>query len=191
MFKHLEKRSRLNKAFRIGYLKMKKKYGDDEVQEEAAEIWKLTSEEKDRISKEEDHKLLSTAFVDQLTELFECWRDRFTDDEWKWIETNVFQTAELYCAISNTDEEVVQFLDDITPVRLRIRKLTPLECFRLMGLSDEEARIIAASGVSNSAQYKLAGNSIVVDVLFHIFRKMFIETEPDVVQGEATQLSLF
>lgn len=191
MFKHLEKRSRLNKAFRIGYLKMKKKYGDDETQEEAAEIWKLTSEEKDRISKEEDHKLLSTAFVDQLTELFSCWRDKFTDEEWAWLETNVFQTAELYCAISNTDEEVIQFLDDITPVRLRIRKLTPLECFRLMGLTDKEAMTIAESGVSNSAQYKLAGNSIVVDVLYHIFRKLIIEKEPDMVKGEVTQLSLF
>jgi hypothetical protein len=32
-------------------------------------------------------------------------------------------------------------------------------------------------GLSNSAQYKLAGNSIVVDVLYHIFRKLLVETK--------------
>lgn len=71
--------------------------------------------------------------------------------------------------------------------KFRIRKLTPRECFRLMGVDDKDIDKIQAAGISNSAQYKLAGNSIVVDVLFHIFRKMFIETESE----ETTQLSLF
>lgn len=71
--------------------------------------------------------------------------------------------------------------------KFRIRKLTPRECFRLMGVDDEDIDKIQTAGISNSAQYKLAGNSIVVDVLFHIFRKMFIETESE----ETTQLSLF
>ena len=73
--------------------------------------------------------------------------------------------------------------------KFRIRKLTPRECFRLMGVEDEDIDKIQASGISNSSQYKLAGNSIVVDVLFHIFRKMFIERKPD---GEYFKhLSLF
>ena len=45
----------------------------------------------------------------------------------------------------------------------RIRKLTPRECFRLMGVSDVDIDKIQDSGVSNSQQYKMAGNSIVVD----------------------------
>lgn len=61
----------------------------------------------------------------------------------------------------------------------RIRKLTPRECFRLMGVSEENIDKIQADGISNSQQYKMAGNSIVVDTLYHIFRKMFIETEND------------
>ena len=68
MFKH-QNRSELNKALRIGYLKLKKQYGDDAVQEEAAEIWKLTSEEQQRLSETGD-KNLSTAFVDALSKLF-------------------------------------------------------------------------------------------------------------------------
>ena len=73
--------------------------------------------------------------------------------------------------------------------KFRIRKLTPRECFRLMGVDDKDIDKIQAAGVSNSGQYKLAGNSIVVDVLFHLFRKMFIDTEPDFQEGH--QLALF
>lgn len=73
--------------------------------------------------------------------------------------------------------------------KFRIRKLTPRECFRLMGVDDADIDKIQASGLSNSAQYKLAGNSIVVDVLFHLFRKLFIEPEQEVRPGE--QFSLF
>ena len=68
----------------------------------------------------------------------------------------------------------------------RIRKLTPRECFRLMGVSETNIDKIQQSGVSQSQQYKMAGNSIVVDILEHIFRKMFIETGQ-----ESQQLSLF
>jgi len=70
--------------------------------------------------------------------------------------------------------------------KFRIRKLTPKECFRLMGVDDADIEKMQASGLSNSAQYKLAGNSIVVDVLYHLFRKMFIEQE-----NESQQLTLF
>lgn len=56
----------------------------------------------------------------------------------------------------------------------RIRKLTPKECWRLMGFTDEEFDAAQASGVSNSQLYKQAGNSIVVDVLVGIFKQLFI-----------------
>lgn len=57
----------------------------------------------------------------------------------------------------------------------RIRKLTPRECFRLMGVDDADIDKIQSAGISNSQQYKCAGNSIVVDVLYHIFRQAFCE----------------
>lgn len=56
----------------------------------------------------------------------------------------------------------------------RIRKLTPKECFRLMGLKDDDIDKIQATGVSNTQQYKMAGNSIVVDVLEAIFKNLFL-----------------
>lgn len=71
-------------------------------------------------------------------------------------------------------------------VNYRIRKLTPRECFRLMGVSEKDIDNIQKSGISKTQQYKMAGNSIVVDVLYHIFRKMFVDTK-----DENKQLSLF
>ena len=69
----------------------------------------------------------------------------------------------------------------------RIRKLTPRECFRLMGVREHDINKIQDAGISNSQQYKLAGNSIVVDTLFHIFRKMLV----DINAQEKPQLTLF
>ena len=66
----------------------------------------------------------------------------------------------------------------------RIRKLTPRECWRLMGVKDEQFDKI--SGISNSQLYKLAGNSIVVDVLMGIFKNLFLSDE-----GTNGQLTLF
>ena len=68
--------------------------------------------------------------------------------------------------------------------KFRIRKLTPRECFRLMGVDDKDIDKIQAAGISNSGQYKLAGNSIVVDVLVAIFDKMLVHTGNDNQQLE-------
>ena len=54
---------------------------------------------------------------------------------------------------------------------LRIRKLTPKEYFRLMGVKDEDFERVAENQ-SNASLYHLAGDSIVVDVLMAIFRNM-------------------
>ena len=55
----------------------------------------------------------------------------------------------------------------------RIRKLTPKECWRLMGFDDSDFDKAKAAGISNSQLYKQAGNSIVVNVLQYIFRNLF------------------
>lgn len=54
----------------------------------------------------------------------------------------------------------------------RVRKLTPKECYRLMGFTDEQFDKSQAFS-SDSQLYKQAGNSIVVDVLYYIFGKLF------------------
>lgn len=83
-------------------------------------------------------------------------------------------------------KEFIEQMRGHQEMRYRIRKLTPKECFRLMGVDDKDIDKIQTAGISNSQQYKLAGNSIVVDVLYHIFRKAFCET-----QNENQQQTLF
>lgn len=56
--------------------------------------------------------------------------------------------------------------------RFRIRKLTPKECWRLMGFEDKDIDNAIAIGMSNAQLYKQAGNSIVVNVLMAIFSQM-------------------
>lgn len=54
---------------------------------------------------------------------------------------------------------------------IRVRKLTPRECWRLMGFTDEDYDK-ASQVVSKSQLYRQAGNSIVVNVLMAIFKEM-------------------
>jgi DNA (cytosine-5)-methyltransferase 1 len=68
----------------------------------------------------------------------------------------------------------------------RIRKLMPSECLRLMAVSEDDIKAICTCGISNTAIYALAGNSIVVDVLYHIFYKLFIDKE-----NQEQQLTFF
>lgn len=90
-----------------------------------------------------------------------------------------------------------------------IRKLTPKECFRLMGVRDDVISTMQSSNaqaaervpgwkgkgkpedmaISASQQYKQAGNSIVVDVLAHIYENLFYPKPCSRNKGK--QLSLF
>ena len=57
---------------------------------------------------------------------------------------------------------------------VRIRKLTPRECLRLMGWKDEQIDKIVAAKISGTQQYRQAGNGIVVQVLESIFKALFL-----------------
>ena len=60
---------------------------------------------------------------------------------------------------------------------IRIRKLTPRECLRLMGWKDEQIDKIQAAKISGTQQYRQAGNGIVVQVLEYIFKALFFGEE--------------
>ena len=61
-------------------------------------------------------------------------------------------------------------------LKVRIRRLTPRECWRLMGFSDEDYNKAAAVN-SDTQLYKQVGNSICVNVLEEIFKQMIPEGE--------------
>lgn len=63
----------------------------------------------------------------------------------------------------------------IIPSELKIRKLTPKECWRLMGFDDLDVEKCINAKISNTQLYKQAGNSIVVNVLEEIFKILLKE----------------
>lgn len=116
----------------------------------------------------------------------------------KGMNGNVFSEDGLAPTLTtNKGEGSKIFLEEL----IRIRKLMPLECFRLMGFSDEDfykamigyskvakefidnrpyliGKTIAdeattIQGISNSQLYKMSGNSIVVDVLYYIYVELY------------------
>lgn len=56
---------------------------------------------------------------------------------------------------------------------VEVRRYTPKECFRLMGFDDTDVDILSENGISNTQLYKMAGNSIVVNMLEHLFCQIF------------------
>ena len=82
------------------------------------------------------------------------------------------QRLEVNCkGVSNT-LTTIQKDNYVIETNCRFRKLTPKECWRLMGFKDEDFYKAKESGVSDSQLYKQAGNSIVVPVLERIFSEL-------------------
>jgi site-specific DNA-cytosine methylase len=73
------------------------------------------------------------------------------------------------------DKRVIEpEVDESPKIRWRIRKLTPKECWRLMGFTDED-HDRADKYTSASARYKQAGNSIITSCLIALMSSLFIE----------------
>ena len=70
------------------------------------------------------------------------------------------------------NEGVIEIGGNETMKNIRIRKLTPSECYKLMGFDAEDCKKCSEGGISNSQLYKQAGNSIVVNVLEAIFTSL-------------------
>ena len=101
-----------------------------------------------------------------------------------------------------TKEQLLEYFSR----RIRVRKMTPKEAMRLMDVDDsdidkimnatetftlKDGTVKTKKAISKTAVYKLAGNSIVVSVLYHIFRTMFIPNQPENNNQTVIQLSLF
>ena len=101
-----------------------------------------------------------------------------------------------------TKEDLLDYLGK----RVRVRKMTPREALRLMDVNDSDidkmmkatetvtlksGKVKEKKAISKTALYKLAGNSIVVSCLYHIFRTMFIPDQPENNNSQPKQLTLF
>lgn len=85
---------------------------------------------------------------------------------WFDIECRAYKEDKISGAL-NTRGHIKVLTNDVA-----IRRLTPLECFRLMGFDDEDYQKIAELKISDTQAYKMAGNSIVVNCLTEIFKKL-------------------
>lgn len=111
-------------------------------------------------------------------------------------------------AYNGNKNKIAQIVNNLKPGEYcRLRKLLPEESLALMGISDEhiyrmlnprkylnecgysEEQINEMLVVDNKEEdiYKQSGNSIVVDVLYHIFRKMMIEKGPEIGQSRTIE----
>lgn len=112
-----------------------------------------------------------------------------------------------------TKEDLLEYFGQ----RIRVRKMTPREAFRLQDCSDEDIEKIQAypfktyaereasikkadkkelarikrESIAKTRQYALAGNSITISVLVNIFRTMFLDNQPENQQKRIVQPSLY
>lgn len=102
-----------------------------------------------------------------------------------------------------TKEQLLEYFSR----RIRVRKMTSKEAFRLMDVDDSdidkimnaEETVTLKNGttktrkaISKTACYRLAGNSIVVSCLYHLFRTMFIPGQPENKrQMQVRQMTIF
>ena len=139
-----DNKTKLNRYVRYIYRKMMTTLGVQKTREEGLRLYTLTV-------KQEDWQHPSNEFINAILDL--CIEWNITPKMW-------FDPSE-------------SLYPDLTPIRVRIRKLTPRCCFRLMGVHDDDIDKIENSGISNSKMYQLAGNSIVTNCLMGIFTQLF------------------
>ena len=170
---------------RVVYRACRRLYGKEKTQDECLKVFKVVFPEmyKARHAKETNMHLSENG-IEKLDAIFTSWHI-IEDSELDKLCFMVLGESGRW----SFKEDFLRFCEDIMPVVMRIRKLTPRECFRLMGMSESDIDTVLSSGISNSACYKLAGNSIVVDVMTAMFDTLFINTEPKKEVG--MQLSLF
>lgn len=181
----MKRKRDFHRQVRVVYRACRRLYGIERTQDECLKIFKIVYPELYRLRNgtfEYDGKLQSIR--ESIAAVVETWQPKAHLKE-------LTDRIDSYLGIPmvGSNQELIQFFEDILPVVMRIRKLTQRECFRLMDVSEPDIDKILNSGISNSAAYKLAGNSIVVSVMTALFDKLLINTEQELKPG--TQLTLF
>ncbi|MBR1526229.1 MAG: DNA cytosine methyltransferase [Prevotella sp.] len=174
-----------HRLVRVVYRACRKLYGKEKTQDECLKVFKVVFPELYRLrNSTEEYVDVPFKLLESLLLITNNWNPHRTL-------SGVVSHAigQLQMSLSWKREELMQFYEDIMPVVMRIRKLTPRECYRLMGVSENDIDTLLNSGISNSGHYKLAGNSIVVDVMTNIFDTLLINTEQKKEVG--MQLTLF
>lgn len=176
-----------HRQVRVVYRACRRLYGIEKTQDECLRVFKVVFPELHRLrGMEGDSASIPRKVTDRLIAIIHEWNPQSGLKE--ICERIVDQ---LQMPFDWNKGYLIRFYEDIMPVAMRIRKLTPSECLKLMDCDDTTIEIMTHCGLSNSALYRLAGNSIVISCMFHTFRKLFVEKEQDIVKGKTEQLMLF
>lgn len=164
-----------------------------------------------RIEKPKDARMFRMLFLTPRTD--GCCGTLDTSSLTNLIMTKTNNNMELTYHEHPTKEQLLEYFSR----RIAVRKMTSKEAFRLMDVSDEDIEKIQAypfktyaereaaiakadkkelarikrESICKTAQYKLAGNSIVCGVLVNIFRTLFIPDQPENQLTQSIQPSLF
>lgn len=122
------------------------------------------------VQKEKIQTLKTTPDVGVVVEKKIKYEEPLEREGWHNMNKIVLNTEGISTTINAQSNNSLQ---KIKSSDLRIRKLTPLECWRLMGFDDTDFYKAQSAGISNTQLYKQAGNSIVVNVLEKIFINLF------------------
>lgn len=176
-----------HRQVRVVYRALRRIHGVEKTQDEALRIFKIVFPHMNIVRTSEETEFhIPLNVVEDIKRLKNRWQ---TTDELRSLMDKAINMMELPVAWEK--DALIQFYEDILPVVMRIRKLTPYETGALMDLRREEVQKMYDAGLSNSAIYKLHGNSITCNTLYYIFKKMFIDTTPEAEHGQPIQLSIF
>lgn len=178
------KQRNLHQQVRVIYRACRRIYGKEKTQDECLRVFKVVFPELYRLkSSENEREVLDESIRPALQEIAKSWHPQ------KSLKALIERVDNLIGLPFDEDRKsLIELLEDVTPVAMRIRKLTTWETGRLMGLSEEELKTMHSCGLAKSSLYKLHGNSIVVDVLYHLLRTLLIEEDKPTA---GTQLMLF
>lgn len=132
----------------------------------------LTTVQKDKLVLEQDCVEIKQATKDGTIKckVGGCFDASYPDS--KTRRGRVQEGGDIVPTLTASSSENINYVETV----YRIRKLTPRECWRLMGYTDADFDSAQSAGVSNSQLYKQAGNAIVKQVLMAIFKQMNIKS---------------
>ena len=132
----------------------------------------LTTFQKDNyVMETKKTKLCNDLVASQIVTGGEIINHSYTSSKQRPYLSDFIESTDGVVPTLTTRPDIMGYVEQL-PDGLRIRKLTPLECWRLMGFDDEDF-YKAAKGKTDAQLYKQAGNSIVVNVLEAILRMLF------------------
>lgn len=189
-----------HRQVRVVYRACRKLYGIEHTQDECLKVFKVVFPELYKLKQSDKETVdIPKEVIEKLLVIVGSWKP-VPGGQLAVLIQNIWSAFALPWDLDR--ELLITFYEDILPVVMRIRKLTPRECYRLQGVNEKDIDTLLNSGLSNSSHYKLAGNSICCGgnyqdkdgnwdgPMFNLFRKLFIDTDID-KSNTPIQLSLF